>query len=67
MTQTTSGKRLYTTGEFDRWWDAHGRSSALEHQLDPATAKLVAWEAWRMGREQLSEATAAHRLQLARR
>lgn len=67
MTQSTSQERLYTTVEFDRWWEARGSSTALQKMLDPASAKLLAWEAWRKGREQLSEATASHRLQLARR
>ena len=67
MTQRTSQERLYTTNEFDRWWEAQGRTTALQNLLDPASAKLLAWEAWRKGREQLSEATASHRLQLARR
>jgi hypothetical protein len=67
MTQRTSTERLYTTIEFDRWWEAQGRTTALENTLDPAAAKLLAWEAWRKGREHLSEATASHRLQLARR
>ena len=67
MTQGTSQDRLYTTGEFDRWWDALGRTTALRDALDPASAKRLAWEAWRKGREQLSEATASPRLQLARR
>jgi hypothetical protein len=67
MTQGTSQDRLYTTVEFDRWWDASGRNTALRDALDPASAKHLAWEAWRKGREQLSEATASSRLQPARR
>ena len=67
MTQNTSQGRLYTTGEFDRWWDAQGRPTALQSMLDADSAKHLAWEAWRKGREQLSEATTSHRLQLARR
>jgi len=67
MTEQTSQERLYTTIEFDRWWEAQGRTTALQHMLDPAGAKFLAWEAWRKGREHLSEATAFHRLQLARR
>jgi hypothetical protein len=67
MTQTSTQERLYTTVEFDRWWEAQGRTTALQKMLDPAAAKLLAWEAWRKGREHLSEATASHRLQLARR
>ena len=67
MTQTSTQERLYTTVEFDRWWEAQGRTTALQAMLDPAAAKLLAWEAWRKGREHLSEATASHRLQPARR
>ena len=67
MTQTSTQERLYTTVEFDRWWEAQGRTTALQHMLDPASAKLLAWEAWRKGREQLSEATASQRLQPTRR
>ena len=67
MTQGTSQERLYTTGEFDRWWEVQGRTTALQDALDPASAKRLAWEAWRKGREQLSEATASTRLQPARR
>lgn len=67
MTPSTSQERLFTTSEFDRWWEAQGRTTALQNMLDLAPAKLLAWDAWRKGREQLSEATASHRLQLARR
>lgn len=67
MTQSTGQERLYTTNEFDRWWEAQGRTTALQHMLDHASAKHLAWEAWRKGRELLSEATASPRLQMARR
>ena len=67
MIQTSTQERLYTTVEFDRWWEAQGRTTALQNTLDPAASKLLAWEAWRKGREHLSEATAHHRLQPARR
>jgi hypothetical protein len=67
MTQTTTQRLLFTTNEFDRWWEAQGRSTALQNLLDPDSAKLLAWEAWRKGREQLSEATVSNRLQLVRR
>ena len=67
MTQTSTQERLYTTVEFDRWWETQGRATTLQNMLDPASAKLLAWEAWRKGREHLSEATAHHRLQPARR
>jgi len=66
MSQPATQERLYTTREFDRWWDAQGLATALQATLDPASAKLLAWEAWRKGREQLNEATAAQRLQPAR-
>ena len=67
MNQSSTQERLYTTVEFDRWWEVQGRTTALQNVLDPAAAKLLAWEAWRKGREHLSEATASHRLQPARR
>ena len=67
MSQSTIQERLYTTSEFDRWWEAQGRTIALQNILDPASAKRLAWEAWRKGREQLSEVMASQRLQLARR
>ena len=43
MTQTSTQERLYTTVEFDRWWEAQGRTTALHNMLDPASAKLLAW------------------------
>ena len=67
MRQSLNPERLYTTKEFDRWWEARGLATARESMLDPASARLLAWDAWRTGREQMSEATAAQRLQLARR
>jgi hypothetical protein len=67
MTQLSSPERLFTTKEFERWWETQGRATALQTLLDPAAAKLLAWEAWRKGREQMSEATASQRLQLAHR
>jgi hypothetical protein len=67
MTQLSSPERLSKTKEFEYWWESQGRANALETSLDPAAAKLLAWEAWRKGREQMSEATASQRLQLARR
>jgi hypothetical protein len=60
-------ERLYTTKEFDLWWENQGRVVALQIVLDPAAAKSLAWEAWRKGREQLSEATAFQRLHSVRR
>ncbi len=67
MHQLSSAERLFTTREFDRWWEAQGRAGALQYSLDPASARVLAWEAWRKGREQLSEATAAQLLQPARK
>jgi hypothetical protein len=67
MTQNTSRNRVFTTVEFDRWWESQGRPSAIQDMLDADSAKSLAWEAWRKGREHLSEATAHHRLQPARR
>ena len=67
MTHGANQERLYTTGEFDRWWEARGQVVALRDALDPVSAKHLAWEAWRTGREQLSEATNSHRLQPARK
>ena len=67
MTELSGPERLFTTREFDLWWETQGRANALQAVLDPASDKPLAWEAWRRGREQLSEATAALRLQPARR
>ena len=67
MTQLSSPERLHTTKEFDRWWETQGRAKALQINLDLAAAKLLAWEAWRKGREHMSEATASQRLQPAAR
>jgi len=67
MTQLSSPERLYKTKEFEHWWESQGRNNALQMMLDPAVAKVLAWEAWRKGREQMSEATAFQRLQLSRK
>jgi hypothetical protein len=67
MTPLASLERLYTTKEFDHWWENQGRVTAVQTMLDPAAAKLLAWEAWRKGREQMLEASASQRLQPARR
>jgi hypothetical protein len=67
MMQLSSPERLYTTKEFEYWWESQGRADALQTPLDTAAAKLLAWEAWRKGREQMSEATASQRLQPVRR
>jgi hypothetical protein len=66
MAPTASSERLFTTPEFGRWWEAQGHALAFQNLLDTPAAKLLAWEAWRKGREHLSEAAAARRLQLAR-
>jgi hypothetical protein len=66
MTQFSRPERLHKTKEFEQWWESQGRANALQNLLDPDAAKLLAWEAWRVGRERMSEATASQRLQLAR-
>jgi hypothetical protein len=58
---------VFTTPEFERWWDARGRAAAAEGGLDAAAARVLGWFAWRAGREHLSETTAHQRLQPARR
>ncbi len=58
---------MFTTPEFDRWWDAQGRVEAAESGFDPSEARTLGWFAWRAGREQMSEATAHQRLQPALR
>ena len=40
---------------------------SFQYTLDAGPAKRLAWEAWRKGREQMSEATAHLRLQPSRR
>ena len=67
MTKLSSPERLYKTKEFEHWWESQGKAIAHRTQVDPIAAKSLAWDAWRKGREQMSEATASHRLQLARR
>ncbi len=67
MRQFSSQDRLHTTVEFDRWWEAQGQTIALQTLLEPAAAKFLAWEAWRKGREHLSEAMASRNLQPSRR
>jgi hypothetical protein len=67
MTQLSSPERSYKTKEFEHWWESQGQAKALQTMPDTAAAKLLAWEAWRKGREQMSEATSSQRLQLARR
>jgi hypothetical protein len=67
MTQAADRKSVFTTAEFDRWWAARGRDVAVAAGLDPSAARVVSWDAWRAGREQMSEATAHQRLQPSRR
>ena len=67
MTQSIGEGRLHTTPEFDRWWETRCRDTDFLATIDPASARRVAWEAWRKGRELLSEATAHLRLQPSRR
>jgi hypothetical protein len=66
MMQVSSPERLFKTKEFEHWWESEGRATALQTMFDPVAAKFLAWEAWRKGREQMMEATASQRLQLAR-
>ena len=67
MTLVSSPERVFTTRDFEHWWESQGKAIAHRTQVDPTAAKSLAWEAWREGREQMSEATASQRLQLARR
>lgn len=64
---TPTPERLHTTREFELWWENQGRVTAFQMLLDHDSAKRLAWEAWRKGREQLNEASASRRLQPARR
>jgi hypothetical protein len=63
MSPVPNQERPFTSKEFDRWWETQGQTIALQKLLDPDAAKRLAWEAWRKGREQMYEATAAQRLQ----
>ena len=67
MTHAHTRKAVFTTTEFDRWWDAQGREVAAATGLEPMAARELSWHAWRAGREQMSEATAYQRLQPTRR
>ncbi len=67
MNTFSSPERLYTTKEFDFWWENRGQVISAQTMLDPRSAKFLAWEAWRKGREQLNEAYASQRLQPVRR
>jgi len=66
MTEVSGRERLFTTREFDQWWDNRGRAKAAPTALDFDGIRAVAWDAWRAGRERLSEATAERRLQPSR-
>ena len=66
MKPTSTPQRLHTTKEFEFWWENQGRVTASQTLLDHDSAKWLAWEAWRKGREHLSEVTASQRLQVAR-
>ena len=46
---------------------ALGEERGVLASVTPLLVPVIAWEAWRKGREQLSEATASQRLQPARR
>ena len=67
MTHAHTRKAVFTTTEFDRWWDTQGREVAAATGLEPMAARALSWQAWRAGREQMSEATAYQRLQPTRR
>lgn len=67
MTHAPDRKSVFTTPEFDRWWDARGGDVAATSGLDLAAARAFGWYTWRAGREQMSEATAHLRLQPVRR
>jgi hypothetical protein len=67
MTQVPGQKSVFTTPEFERWWEARGSGVAAASGLELPAARELGWLAWRAGREQLSEATAHQRLQPVRR
>ena len=67
MTHAHASKSVFTTPEFERWWENQGRVVAAEAGLEPSAARVVGWFAWRAGREHLNEATAHQRLQPTRR
>jgi hypothetical protein len=64
---TQAPERVFTTREFDGWWNVHGLPRAVRAGVDAEAARALAWAAWRAGREQFSEATAHQRLQPVRR
>lgn len=63
MTLAPAQRSVFTTTEFERWWDAQGRAVASGSGLEPSAARVLGWTAWRAGREQMNEATAHLRLQ----
>ena len=63
MTRAPSQKSVFTTKEFDRWWEAQGCVVAASTGIEQSAARALSWDAWRAGREQMSEATAHQRLQ----
>jgi hypothetical protein len=67
MTHAPGLRRVFTTMEFDRWWEAQGLGVAVAAGLEPSAARALSWDAWRAGREQMTEATAHQRLQPSRR
>ena len=67
MTLAPAPRTVFTTTEFERWWEAQGCVVAAEAGLDPSAARALGWIAWRAGREQMNEATAHQRLQPVRR
>jgi hypothetical protein len=67
MTNAPTQKSVFTTVEFDRWWDAQGCGLTAAMALEPTAARALSWHAWRAGREQMNEATAHQRLQPSRR
>ena len=66
MTQISGQERFFTTREFDQWWENRGRAKAAQTTSNLDGIRAVAWDAWRAGRERLSEATAERRLQPSR-
>jgi hypothetical protein len=67
MTHAPSQRQVFTTVEFDRWWEGRGLVNAVAAGLEPSEAKALSWDAWRAGREQMNEATSHLRLQPVRR
>jgi hypothetical protein len=63
MTHAPAQKSVFTTTEFDRWWEAQGSGEAAATGLELTEARALSWHAWRAGREQLNEAMSHLRLQ----